>query len=225
MFLDPNKPFNVFSNKGRLEQCDNALVAALNGSLAVACASSDGAVIMSYKDLPKLANKKNYHKVFTVCPTIGVTYSGIQPDFRIQLDIAQRLCLDYFEVFGRYPTLETFINEYSLRIQEYSQMGGSRPFGTYLLFIGSGQNINQVYRMDPSGSFNSCAVTATGKSYENAITFIERRQSELDDNIATCINAIKEYAGLKIEPEDISVGIYKNNEFRIYTYNEIEELF
>lgn len=225
MFLDPNKPFVLFSNKGNLSQCDNALTAALNGSLCLGLSSSDGAVLISLKSLPSLADLSHHHKVFNVCPTIGMTYSGLQPDFRVQLSLAQRIALDYFEVYGVYPCINTFINEYSLAMNEMCSRG-MRPFGTYLLFTGvSNTGTPTIFKLDPSGSFNSSNFAASGDNYENAISFLQKRHGSLDDNISTCLSALKEHSGREIHAEDISVGVYKNGKFRVMNEEEKDELF
>ncbi|ORD94964.1 PSA2 [Enterospora canceri] len=226
MFLDPNKPFSVFSNKGKLSQCDNALTAALNASLCVALVSKDGAVLCSHKKLPKLANHQTYNKVYNVCPTIGVTYAGLQPDFRVCLSLAQRICFDYYEIYNRYPSLSVFVNEFCMTMQEYSQKGGPRPFGVYFVFSGANKDGTVgLYKVDPSGSYKFAESAAAGVGYESATNFLTRRQGVLDDNITACIGAIREHAGVEIKSEDISMGVFKNGTFHVYTLDEIEELF
>lgn len=230
MFLDPNQTFNVYASSGKISQCDNALSAALNASLCVGCVADDGAVLVSYKKVSKLVNKESFNKVFNVCDSIGVTYSGLQPDFMVQLQEAQKLCQDYKEVYGKYPSLDTFMNEYSQIMIRFSNEGGLRPFGTYLLFVGTREcgdssNKNMMFYMDPSSSFGSVEVSAAGVNYEQAKIFMERRRGCLDDNIQTALNALKEHVGVAIKAEDISVGVLKEGKFKVYSKIEKEELF
>lgn len=252
MFLDANKSFNVYSSTGKLGQCDNALAAALNASLCVGCTTSlseeennsnDGVVLVSYKKTSKLVNKQAFHKVFNICPTIGVTYSGLQPDFRAQLETAQRLCFEYKEVYGVWPSIETFMNEFSNELIQTSNKGGIRPFGTYLLFAGIGKNNTpMLFYLDPSCSFGTLEVAASGENYEGARSFIQRRRGSLDDNIQTCLNALREHVGIEIKAEDVSVGVLTRKssneeksqfisgedvafEFKVYTEEQKEELF
>jgi len=227
MFLNSDKPFSVFSNKGKLQQCDNALKAALSSSVCIGASSKDGCVLMSYKNLGKLFVKEKYHKIFYVCPSIGLTYSGLQPDFRVQLSIAQKICQEYFDVFERFPYLDTFINEFSLATQEFTQKSRFRPFGTFLIFAGTTVNGPCLYQVDPSGSFKTVEVIAGGVEYDKARKFVERRLSGLDDNIATCFHALREYSGATINPKDISVGVFlsKTGEFKVYDIEDIREIF
>lgn len=225
MFLQPDKSLNLFSSKGKLTQCDNALKAALNSALSLGCSSAEGCVIASSKNLPGLVDKKHYHKVFTVCPSIGVTYSGLQPDFRAQLGIAQQICQDYYDVYGRFPFLDVFVNEFSLSVQESSQKGGIRPFGTFLIFCGSTRAGPCCYQMDPSGSFRKVEVVASGKDYEDARKFVERRKEGLDDNIVNSLLALKEFSGRELEPGDVSIGVFKSGKFRVYDEEDVREVF
>lgn len=226
MFLDPEKALNLFSSKGRLTQCDNALKAALNSSLSLGCSSNDGAVIMSSKSLSSLIDKRNYHKVFNVCPSIGVTYSGLQPDFRAQLAVAQKICQDYFDVYEHFPFLDVFINEFSLKVQEFSQKGGLRPFGTLLIFCGETKDGTCCYQMDPSGSFNKVDISTAGKDFEEAKKFLERRKEELDDNIVNGVHALKEF-GNELGFLDVSIGVFnsKTHKFKVYNSEEVKEVF
>lgn len=225
MFLDPEKSLNLFSNKGKLTQCDNALRAALNSPLSLGCSSSDGVVIMGLKVLSPLIDKKNYHKVFRVCPSIGVTYSGLQPDFRAQLAIAQRICQDYYDVYEKFPYLDVFINEFCLNVQEYSQKGGLRPFGTFLIFCGTTKDGPCCYQMDPSGSFRKVETMAAGKEYEDVRQFLERRRERLDDNIVNGVQAIKEYGGNEVTERDVSIGVFKEGKFEVYDEEQVREVF
>lgn len=226
MFLDPEKSLNLFSSKGKLTQCDNALKAALNSALSLGCSSGDGAVVMSFKSLSPLVDKKNYHKVFQVCPSIGVTYSGLQPDFRAQLAIAQRVCQDYFDVYEKFPYLDVFINEFCLSVQEFSQKGGLRPFGTFLIFCGETRDGPCCYQMDPSGSFKQVEIVTAGKNYEEAKKFLERRKEELDDNIVSGVNALREFGG-EVSYLDVSIGVFdtKAKMFKVYNSEEVKEVF
>lgn len=225
MFLQPDKSLNLFSSKGKLTQCDNALKAALNSALSLGCSSSEGCVIVSSKNLSTLVDKKHYHKVFTVCPSMGVTYSGLQPDFRVQLGIAQRICQDYYDVYGRFPFLDVFMNEFSLSVQEFSQKGGLRPFGTFLIFCGNTRTGPCCYQMDPSGSFRKVEAVASGKEYEDARKFIERRREGLDDNIVNSLLALKEFSGRELEPSDVSIGVLRSSKFQVYDEEGVREVF
>lgn len=227
MFLNPEKSLTTFSSKGKLDQCDNALKAALNSSLTIGCAADDGCVLVAFKNISHLFVKSSYHKVFRVCPTIGVTYSGLQPDFRLQLALAQRICQDYYDVYERFPSLEVLVAEFSLEVQSLTQSSGFRPFGTFLIFAGPTKAGPQCYQIDPSGSFRPANIAASGVGYDEAYKFIERRRESLDDNIVNCLAALREFSGKDIGPQDVSIGTFEVSKgaFRVYSQDEIDEVF
>lgn len=227
MFLDPDKSFTVFSSRGKLVQCDNALTAALNSALSIGCSAEDGTVIVSFKNISPLLVKKKYHKVVPVCPSIGVTYSGLQPDFRVQLALAQRIAQDYFDVYSRFPSIDVFIAEFSLSIQEYTQRSALRPFGTFLIFAGASKSGPCCYQMDPSGSFQMVRTTAGGAGYDEANKFMQRRRELVDDNIVNALTALREYTGKELGPEDVSIGVFRAGTglFTVYDEGAIQEVF
>lgn len=227
MFLNPEKSLNLFSSKGKLTQCDNALTASMNSALSIGCASDDGVVLVSVKHLSSLLVKSQYHKVFSVCPTIGVTYSGLQPDFRAQLDVAQKICQDYYDIYEKYPTLDVFINEFCLSVQEYSQKGGFRPFGTFLIFCGETKNGPCCCQMDCSGSFKEASVVTSGKGFEDAKKFLERRREKLDDNIVNSIFALRDFNGREMTSSDVSIGVFRlsTHSFTVYNEEQVQEVF
>lgn len=307
MQFNPNKNFNTYTSSGNLSQYDNALVAALNGSICIGSISNNnnsninlynntnsninlynnnntnnnnnnnlynnnnsGAVLVSYKNLNKLTNKSTYHKVFNICDTIGVTYSGMQPDFMEQLQHAQTYCHEYKEVYGSYPSIETFMQEYAQRMISVSSEGGYRPYGSYMIIAGYSNNINSnlynninsnilnnnnilhpmIFYLDPSCSFSTENVLTAGNNYNAVKTYVEKRvinntynsnsnllnndntynsnilnNVSLDDNIQICLNAIKEHVGVEVQPEDVSVGVLRGGKFKVYTEDEIKQLF
>jgi len=227
MFLNPDKSLTVFSSKGNLEQCDNALRAALNGAIAVGCAAANGCVLVAFKNVSRLVVKEEYHRVFRVCPSIGVAYTGLQPDFRAQLAIAQRICQEYYDVYERFPYIDVFIAEFSLVLQEHTQRGGFRPFGSFLIFAGATRNGPCIYQIDPSGSFRSVPIVAAGVGYDPALHFIKNRHGMLDDNIVNSLAAVREFSGRNISPCDVSMGVFDPSAglFRTFDEEAIQEVF
>lgn len=234
-----DQSLTVFSSEGTLNQCDNALKAALNGTLSVGMCGSDGAVIASLKVLPKLIEKQKVYKVVQVCDTIGMTYSGLQADFRIIYNKAVAFVEDYKEVYGRYPFIKFFVHNFSRVIQEYTQRSNMRPFGNLLVFVGlercehistDGKPADLevlMYQIDPYGSFQEMKVIAIGKYYEGAKNYLQKRLENIDDNIVNCVKALKEYAGCEISHEDFDIGVLYQKEkvFRVFSSEEKRELY
>ncbi|TBU00268.1 subunit of proteasome [Hamiltosporidium magnivora] len=223
--------FTVFSSEGKLKQCDHALQAALNGSLSAGASAFNGCVLSSLKNLPLLVRSELIWKVNSICPTIGMTYAGLQPDYRILYDKAVRMVEVYKDAYGRYPYLDVFVHNFCLKIQEYTQKGGLRPFGVMILICGPILQNDTIkpalYQIDTSGSFQMLKVGSVGKDSDNARKFVERRLESVDDNIFNCVGAIREFAGFSIGPTNVDIGVYfsDKNVFKVYSREEVNEVF
>ncbi|RVD91340.1 proteasome subunit alpha type-2-A [Tubulinosema ratisbonensis] len=240
MNFEKEKSQTVFSSDGKLEQCDNALTAAINGKLSVGASASDGCVICSLKDFSPLVVKEEVRKVFKVCDTIGMTYSGLQCDFRKVYMSACKIAEDYRDVYGKYPFVDVFTFYLSKIFQDYTQKGGQRPLGNLVLVCGpmlkkseeydivtKHELISGVFQIDPYGSFKAVNAGAIGKDYPQVVKYITHRLETTDDNILTCVKALKEYAGAKITECDVDIGVYrlKDNIFTRYSLEQVKEVF
>lgn len=230
MNFERDRSLTVFSSEGKLKQCDHALQAAMNGALSVGISSDDGVVLASLKNFSQLFDKEKIYKVENICETIGVTYSGLQSDFRIVFEKACSIAEDHKTIYGTYPYVDYFIGYFSQIIQEYTQKGGLRPFGVTLFICGPIliNNIIQaaLYQLEPSGSFVMVKSGAMGKEYKSAAKYIENRMGMLDDNFLSAICSLRDNAGTLLTYEDIDMGYYslKKNKFIVYKRSQIIEL-
>lgn len=231
MNFQRDQSLSTFSSEGKLKQCDYALQAALNGTLSVGACSKDGVVIGSLKQFSSLIDKENVFKVTQIADTIGMTYSGLQSDYRIMSEKACRIGEEYKDVYGRYPFVDVFVAHFSQVIQEYTQKGGLRPFGCMIFIAGPRYHkdgiVAALYQIDPSGSFISIDCGAIGIGYDNSAKFIESRMELLDDNLITCLSAMKNNAGYEVKFDGVDLGVYeiKKNKFSVLSREAVKELF
>lgn len=215
----------TFTSDGKLEQCDNAYRAAGHGALSIGCTSSDGVVLASLKLFSKLVDISKVYKVNKVCDTIGITYAGLNPDYRIVYDKACALAETYYEIYGRYPYVDIFVNNLSRTIQEYTMKGGRRPCGLLLLVAGYIDKTPCLYRIEPTGGFEQVVIGAIGKESENASKFVQSRREMLDDNVVTVVKASKEFSGVSITHLDVDIGVLKDGKFEIMKTGGVKEIF
>lgn len=232
MNFERDRSLTLFSSEGKIKQCDYALVAAINGALSVGACSADGVVLASLKSFSPLVDLAHVMKIHNVCDTIGITYSGLQPDFRVMFIKAVQLVEMYKDIYGRYPFVDVFVTEFSQIIQEHTQKGGFRPFGVMLLVCGpiyskEAGTVPAMYQMDPSGSFVSIKSGAIGKDYSVSAKYIQNRLESLDDNIVTCLNAVMENSGVQVKPGDVDIGVFDASKktFEVFTQQQMDEIF
>lgn len=241
----------TFSSKGALSQCEKALTAAKNGAPSLGIRAANGIVLGSIKKVPSpLVNKKEVQKVFKVCENIFGTFSGLSGDFRLALETARDIAVDYYKIYGAYPYIDTFMKEFSKVIQEKTQKGGLRPFGCICLFGGYAPIKKEIqtnekgeavildtekailhpllYQIDPSGSIKCCFTSGIGKSYKECSQFLSKRctpEIEIDDAVIIAVLGLKEITETAVTEEDFDIHVLTEDGVKMYTPEEIKEVF
>ncbi|KAI0219521.1 Proteasome subunit alpha type-2 [Lamellibrachia satsuma] len=87
-----------------------------------------------------------------VTKNIGMTYSGIGPDYRVLLRSARKLAQQYSLMYQEQIPTAQLVQRVANVMQEYTQQGGVRPFGVSLLLAGWDEDGGHpfLYQCDPS---------------------------------------------------------------------------
>jgi len=197
-----------------LVQIEYALNAVKQGITTIGIKSANGVVLATERKVnsPLLKNDTN-SKIELITPDIGMTYSGMGPDFRVLVDKARKLAhTNYKRIYNEYPPVKILVQEIAKVMQESTQSGGIRPFGVSLLVGGYDQNSEkfQLYQVDPSGSYFPWKATAIGKTSNSAKTFLEKRWNEnleLEDAIHVALLALKESVDGELTGENLDIAI------------------
>ena len=218
----------TFSPSGKLVQIEHALAAVHAGATSLGIKASNGVVLASEKKLPSvLVDGSSVSKTASVCPSIGVAYSGLGPDSRVLARKARKQAQSYFLQYGEHPPVAQLVREQAAVVQEFTQSGGVRPFGVSLMVAGFDSHGPQLYQIDPSGTYFAWKASAIGKNMQNAKAFLEKRFSddtELEDAIHTAILTLKEGFEGQLQGDNIEIGIAKDDgSFRVLTPQEISD--
>ncbi|KAF8192499.1 20S proteasome subunit [Pholiota molesta] len=189
----------VFSPSGKLVQIEHALAAVAQGTTSLGIKATNGIVIATEKKTSSiLIDDSVIEKVATICPNIGIVYSGMGPDFRIL-------------IYGEYPPTRVLTQEIATVMQQATQSGGVRPYGVSLLVAGWDNHRGpSLYQVDPSGSFWAWKASAIGKNMINAKTFLEKRYNDdisLEDAIHTALLTLKEGFEGQMTEKTIEIGV------------------
>ena len=206
----------TFTNySGKLVQIEYALNAVRQGVTAIGIKCGNGVVLATERkaNSPLIRNDTNI-KVEYITPNIGMTYSGMGPDFRVLVDRARKLAhTNYKRIYNEYPPVKIMVQEIAKVMQESTQSGGIRPFGVSLLVGGydeSNEGKFQLYQVDPSGSYFPWKATAIGKSSNLAKTFLEKRWNDnlqLEDGIHVALLALKECIDGELNGDNLDIAI------------------
>ncbi|KAH9824840.1 nucleophile aminohydrolase [Melampsora americana] len=202
----------TFSPSGKLVQIEHALAAVSAGTSSLGIKATNGVVIATEKKTSSiLVDDSMIEKVTSICPNIGMVYSGMGPDYRILVTRARKIAQSYWKIYGEYPPTRLLTQEIATVMQEATQSGGVRPFGVSLLIAGwDEQRGSTLYQVDPSGSFWPWKASAIGKNMVNGKTFLEKRYNDdlsLDDAIHTAILTLKEGFEGQMTEKTIEIGV------------------
>ncbi|KAK0566206.1 Proteasome subunit alpha type-2 [Tilletia horrida] len=202
----------TFSPSGKLVQIEHALAAVNSGQTSLGIKSTNAVVIATEKRAPSpLVDDQFIEKISTICPNIGIVYSGMGPDFRVLVTKARKSAQAYFKIYGEFPPTRVLVQELATIMQQATQRGGVRPFGVSLLVAGFDEHRGpSLYQVDPSGSYFMWKASAIGKNMSNAKTFLEKRYTDdisTDDAIHTALLTLKEGFEGQMTEKTIEVGV------------------
>ena len=161
----------TFSPSGELVQIKHALAAITAGATSLGIKATNGVVLATEKKMPStLVEETSISKIQLLTDEIGITYSGMGPDFRVLTRMARKDTQVYYRTYQESIPCSQLVRETATTMQEFTQQGGVRPFGVSLLMAGYDANGPQLYQVDPSGSYFGWKASAIGKNMINAKT-------------------------------------------------------
>ncbi|XP_030383297.1 proteasome subunit alpha type-2-like [Scaptodrosophila lebanonensis] len=216
----------TFSPNGNLAQVEYAAAAASKGETSVGIRARGGVVIATVRWFEsQLVDEKSLSNVKIVSENIGMTYSGLEPDFRVLADRARKNAEVYLAKHKeRMPTLE-LVKQMGILLQEYTQSCGVRPFGVFLLFAGWESGRPFLYRIDPSGAYCSFTAAAFGKNAAIGNDYLKSQKCDemtLDAAIPTAIMALKMGFEGTMSKHDIEVGVCDEKGFSLLNADTIK---
>eukprot|EP00768_Dysnectes_brevis_P002788 gnl/Dysnectes_brevis/2047_a2364_3205.p1 GENE.gnl/Dysnectes_brevis/2047_a2364_3205~~gnl/Dysnectes_brevis/2047_a2364_3205.p1 ORF type:complete len:242 (+),score=60.18 gnl/Dysnectes_brevis/2047_a2364_3205:82-807(+) len=212
----------TFSPSGQLRQISHALAAVSNGATSLGVKARNGVVIAAEKKMDTvLIDPSTKTFVAPISPTLGVTYSGLGPDFRALLRQGRKEADSYHRQFGEPQPVTMNVKFLSTVMQDYTQRGGVRPFGCSLLVAGLDQaGSPQLFQIDPSGAYFPWKAATNGQASSAARSFLEKRfeeQLELEDAIQVALLTLKETFDGELTEKVCSVGVIGGSYGDVFT--------
>ncbi|EDW06265.1 proteasome subunit alpha type-2 [Drosophila mojavensis] len=217
--------FNPF---GEVKQVDYANTCAMKGEPAVGIVTLDGVVLGTQKRLKlKYAIGESVEKVKEIGPTMGITFSGLFPDFRIITKLYRKTIAEFSLVHDHPLPVHCLMRSVSTSMQELTQSTGVRPFGLSLLLAGFSDNRGQLYFMDAAGSNSAYKACAIGRHMHERTIFLEkkyRKRMDAEDGVSLAVQALmlRSPRGLSADQMEVAVvedyGMYRIDEETIAKY-------
>ncbi len=205
-----DRGITIFSPDGRLYQVEYAREAVKRGTASIGVRTSDGVVLAVDKRIRSpLMERSSVEKIHKADDHIGIASAGHVADARQLIDFARRQAqinqLRYGEPIG----VETLTKEVTDYIQQYTQVGGARPFGVALIIAGIADGEPRLYETDPSGTPYEWKALAVGADRNDIREYLEEHYSEemdLDAGVGLALSALAAANDDGLTPEGIGVA-------------------
>jgi proteasome alpha subunit len=193
----------IFSPEGRLYQVDYAREAIKQGSPVVGVCGADGVALAANAPARSpLVEASSVEKLHPVDGQVGIATAGHAADGRRLVDIARRTAQGERLRYGEAATVESLAATVADHIQEHTQTGGARPYGTALLVAGHDDG-PRLFETDPSGAFDEWRADAVGHDAEEILDYLEdHHEPDLSTEGALALAL----DGLEAAAEDLDPG-------------------
>ncbi|WP_254544348.1 archaeal proteasome endopeptidase complex subunit alpha [Halomarina pelagica] len=232
-----DRGITIFSPDGRLYQVEYAREAVKRGSASIGVRTTDGVVLVADKRISSpLLEGSSVEKLHKADDHIGIASAGHVADARQLIDYARRQAQINQLRYGEPISVETLTKAVTDNIQQYTQVGGARPFGVALIIGGiddSGRP--RLFETDPSGTpyeWKALAVGADRSAIEDYLKEHYREEMDLDSGVGLALNALASVSddglrsdGLGIATIDAETEQYDEfDEEKIASYLEEHDL-
>ncbi|ELZ98459.1 archaeal proteasome endopeptidase complex subunit alpha [Haloferax sulfurifontis] len=205
-----DRGITIFSPDGRLYQVEYAREAVKRGTASIGVRTPEGVVLAADKrSRSPLMEPTSVEKIHKADDHIGIASAGHVADARQLIDFARRQSqvnrLRYGEPIG----IETLTKEVTDHIQQYTQVGGARPFGVALLIGGVENGTPRLYETDPSGTpyeWKAVSIGADRGDHQEHLEENFRDDLSLDEGIELALEAIASTSDEGTAPDGVDVA-------------------
>ncbi|WP_232685761.1 archaeal proteasome endopeptidase complex subunit alpha [Halobacterium zhouii] len=203
-----DRGITIFSPDGRLYQVEYAREAVKRGTPSIGVRTEGGVVLLVDKHVSSpLMEHSSVEKIHKADDHIGVASAGHVADARQLIDFARRDAQVNRVRYDEPISVETLTKDITDHIQQYTQVGGARPFGVALLIGGVEDGVPYLFETDPSGTPYEWKAIAIGADRADIQDHLEEQYEEslsLDEGVELAFQALGEVRdGL----EPIGVGV------------------
>ncbi len=137
--------------------------------------------------------RSSVEKIHKADDHIGIASAGHVADARQLIDFARRQAQVNQLRYGEPVGVETLTKEITDHIQQYTQVGGARPFGVALLIGGVENGEPRLFETDPSGTPYEWKALAVGADRGDIRDYLEEHYDEgmdLDEGVDLALAAL-----------------------------------
>ncbi|WP_049925408.1 archaeal proteasome endopeptidase complex subunit alpha [Halopiger goleimassiliensis] len=224
-----DRGITIFSPDGRLYQVEYAREAVKRGTASIGVRTDDGVVLAVDKRVPSpLLEDSSVEKIHKADDHIGIASAGHVADARQLIDFARRQAQVNQLRYGEPVGVETLTKNVTDHIQQYTQVGGARPFGVALIVGGIDNGEPRLFETDPSGTPYEWKALAVGADRSDLQDYLEENYDEnadLDGGIALALDALASVNDGSLLPTEVGLATVdaESESFEQFDYDRIEE--
>ncbi|RLM59418.1 proteasome endopeptidase complex, archaeal, alpha subunit [Halobellus sp. Atlit-31R] len=189
-----DRGITIFSPDGRLYQVEYAREAVKRGTASVGVRTPEGVVLAADKrSRSSLMEPSSVEKIHKADDHAGIASAGHVADARQLIDFARRQAQVNRLRYGEAVGIETLTKNVTDHIQQYTQVGGARPFGVALLIGGVENGTPRLYETDPSGTPYEWKAVSIGADRGDIQEHLEENYDDdltLDEGVGLALRAI-----------------------------------
>jgi proteasome alpha subunit len=221
-----DRGITIFSPDGRLYQVEYAREAVKRGTASIGVRTADGVVLAVDKRIRSpLMERDSVEKIHKADDHIGIASAGHVADARQLIDFARRRAQVNQLRYGEPIAVETLTKEVTDYIQQYTQVGGARPFGVALIIAGIADGEPKLYETDPSGTPYEWKALAVGADRGEIRDYLEEHyeaEMDLDAGVELALAALASVNDDGLQPEGIGVATISVEDEQFHEH-DIEE--
>jgi len=204
-----DRGITIFSPDGRLYQVEYAREAVKRGTPSIGIRTEGGVVLLVDKRInSRLMEEASVEKIHKADNHVGIASAGHVADARQLIDFARRDAQVERVRYDQPIGVETLTKDITDHIQQYTQVGGARPFGVALLIGGVTNGEPRLFETDPSGTPYEWKAIAIGEDRSTVQGYLEEHYDEslpLDEGVELALRALGEIRD-SLQPEGVGVA-------------------
>jgi proteasome alpha subunit len=205
-----DRGITIFSPDGRLYQVEYAREAVKRGTASIGVRTEGGVVLAVDKRIrSELMERTSVEKIHKADDHVGIASAGHVADARQLIDFARQQAQVNRLRFGEPIGVETLTKAVTDHIQQYTQVGGARPFGVALIIGGIEDGEPRLYETDPSGTPYEWKALAVGADRGELQDFLEENYDEggdLESGIMLALEALASVNDDELSSEGVGVA-------------------
>jgi proteasome endopeptidase complex, archaeal, alpha subunit len=206
-----DRGITIFSPDGRLYQVEYAREAVKRGTASIGIRAEDGVVLAVDKRIRSpLMERSSVEKIHKVDDHIGIASAGHVADARQLIDFARRNTQLNQLRYGQPIDVETLTKQITDHIQQYTQVGGARPFGVALIVGGIDKDGQpRLFETDPSGTPYEWQALAVGADRGDTQDYLEKHHDEhmtVDDAVGLALRTLASVSEGGLRPEGVGLA-------------------